>query len=156
MITFSEKQNATVVCTLLLTTMLIGCAHNGLLMRKETENVIVAAAQTHQIYAVHVVRKSKELLVYGRVKKIDGFCLTPGHVDIAVLSRSGSILYSAGIPCTDRISHRRGIYGANFKATIPFILPADATVYFAFHGDNCHSGETFDVADNRAIPKPAK
>ena len=130
-----------------------GCAHHRVdLVKSITAKLeVVPTVRTHRIEHVFAFQEGPDLIVYGKLKKVGGFCLTPGWIDMAVVSE-GKVLYKAGLPYIKRGKRRPGWYGANFRVRVPMRVPKGAAIRLALHGDSCHLGETFDVADNRAVP----
>jgi hypothetical protein len=123
------------------------------LAKARTATITTLPSETHELYAVFIYQQEDDLVIYGKIKKTQGFCITPGHIDVAIVGKGGEILSSFGIPIERRAKERPGWFGAHYRARIPLIVPHGTEVRLAFHGEHCYRGMTFDVEDNVAITR---
>jgi hypothetical protein len=132
---------------------LFACTPRTDLVKTGVAEVVLLPSKTHELCQVRAYQEESEFVVYGKVEETAGFCITPGHVDMAVVSKDGELLHAVGIPYVNRGNRRIGWLGAHFRARLPGKIPDGATIRLAFHGDACYPGTTFPEADNRASPK---
>lgn len=109
------------------------------------------ATDTHRLKDIRVFQDGSKLVVFGKVEQTQGFCITPGWVDLAIV-KEDKVIYQASIPHRRGNHRNRGWYGADFRARLPIQVQRDAEIRLIYHGDTCHSGETFEVARNLAVP----
>lgn len=140
------------LCVLGLTTLGCGSATN--LVKAKAATIVTLPSQTHHLYEVYAFQEGDNLVIYGKVKQTSGFCITPGHVDVAIVGKNGDVVSTFGIPSIKRGGKKRpGWFGAHYRARIKMMVPLFAQIRLAFHGDHCYPGMTFDVAENYAAPE---
>ncbi|MCP4674469.1 MAG: hypothetical protein GY854_02920 [Deltaproteobacteria bacterium] len=149
------KRRPTSMCLSFLAIICLSCGAAQVdLVKTHRATIYKVPSETHELYAVYAFQKGNDFVIYGKVKKTRGVCITPGHVDVAVIGKDGKILSAFGIPIRKCGKKRPGWYGANYRARTPFVVPKDAEVRLAFHGEHCYPEMTFKVANNLAIPRP--
>lgn len=119
-------------------------------VKKNIANLNILPSETHELYETKALQDGAELVVYGKVKKLRGFCLSPGHVDLTITDSGGKTLHKSSLPYIDRGSRRKGWYGAGFRVRLPITVPEGSTINLAFHGPQCHSGNSFECENNIA------
>ena len=136
---------------IVLTSLACGAAQVDL-VKTNTATIVTLPSQTHELYGVHAFQQEADFVIYGKIKKVQGFCRMPGHIDVAIVSKDAKTLSSFGIPIKMRGKKRMGWYGADYRARISLVVPRGSEVRIAFHGEHCYPKMTFDVPDNLAVP----
>jgi len=133
--------------------MMGACTASVDLVKTRRARIELLPSDTHELYQVSAFQEGGELVLYGKVKLVCGFCILPGYVDIAIVSKDGKLVHSASMPYVDRGRRRGGWFGAHFRARIPISVPVGARIRLAFHGEHCHRGMTFTTRNNWAVPR---
>ncbi|MBN1656697.1 MAG: hypothetical protein JXA30_23190 [Deltaproteobacteria bacterium] len=131
--------------------LLFGCATGRAdLIEQGKVKLMIVPSDTHALEKNHLYQEDGELVVYGKVRNIRGFCVHQGHIDLVIIDSEGRVIRKARIPYVDRGKRRKGWRGAHFRARFRQRLRPGSVVRLAFDDENCSS--TFHEDHNLAMP----
>ena len=108
-------------------------------------------SEFHEFLSVRAYNDGHEFVLYGKVDHLHNYCLTEGHVDLAIFNAAGEELKSTSLPIVDRGNRRKGWSGAHFRIRLSQKLAEGAKVRLGFHDPECFTGATFDCGRNIAV-----
>jgi len=127
-----------------------GCSSGPYISKNIKNPVKLTPSPTHGFESITIEQQRGRLTVYGRLEHRHTFCLTEGHVDLALTSAQGGTTFQASVPIVYRGYKRRGWYSASFRARLPLRVAPNTIVRVAVHDPSCFKGDTFNCGANRA------
>ncbi|MBW2111147.1 MAG: hypothetical protein JRH00_06885 [Deltaproteobacteria bacterium] len=117
---------------------LSGCAykHANLISQKGISIETIHSAGAH-ISDVAVSEDDNELVITGKVYRLNPSISGRGHVDVTILDSAGNVIEKGTVPYTPTILPKtpgaRKHRGSRFEVRLPCVLPAGSKVEVAYH-----------------------
>ncbi len=101
-------------------------------------------------------QKGNELVISGKVSRLNPSFSGAGRVDVAVVSPGGEVVSKASVPYTPKVlpitPGARRHRASHFDARLSCMPPYGSIVRIAFHGLSSPSDDLFDGEENEAVP----
>ena len=100
-------------------------------------NTMIENQKSHQWQIANVTAFAKNgvVKVSGHMKYSQSFAVRKGHVDIAVFTTKGELIFNTTATVRRRVMRKDGSY---FTADLPEEIPKNALIKVSFHNDNDH------------------
>ena len=136
--------------------VLAGCVRHNTYVYSSIDNPVeLQSSALHRFELVRVYGDDDELVVYGKVAHNHSRCVSPAHVDLAILNAQKKLVMRESLPLSDRGTRRRGWAGAAFRTRIPGHPQPGEAIRLAFHDDGCVPADHFDCGDSVAVAPQA-
>ena len=137
--------------------LLSGCAykHANLISQKGVSIETIHSAGAH-ISDVAVSEDGNELVITGKVSRINPAISGSGHVDVTILDSAGNVIDKGTVPYTPttlpKTPGARKHRGSRFEVRLPCALPAGSKVQVAYHARLKPESNSPDCRNDAALP----
>lgn len=139
---------------------LSGCApnHVNLITQKGVSIETIQSARV-QISDVAVSEDVNEIVITGKVYRLNPSISGRGHVDVTILDSAGKIIEKGTVPYTPTTlpmtpgarKHR----GSRFEVRLPCVLPAGSKIQVAYHANVKHESNGLDCERSVSSGRPS-
>lgn len=105
-----------------------------------------------KVSKINVYEENKQLIVSGVLRRTNIFHSYPGHVDIAILDKTGSVIDKISVENRMPFIGRSKRKYSSFTAKFDIIPPEGSTIQVKFHEKSSSKVGHFDCGEYLAVP----
>ena len=146
-----------VLCSAMVCVSISGCSYQGLRLKRMGDLLIEPIPSSRASFSdIIAEQKGDELVISGKVSRLNPAFSGAGHVDMAVVSPGGLVVCKTSVPYTPRVLPKtpgaRKHRSARFEARLSCVPPRESIVRIAFHGLSDSPDDLSDCKENEAVP----
>jgi len=135
----------------LLSIQFMGCSSRLNLVKNGTYLAEELKSDGIDVSSVSVYEDNGFLVVSGKLRRTNRHRSYPGHVDIAILDKDGSITAKTSVKNKMQFIGRSKRRSSSFTARFDILPPEGSTIQVAFHRKSSSNATQFNCAENAAV-----
>ena len=135
----------------LLSIQFMGCSSRLNLVKNGTYLAEGLKSDGIDVSSVSVYEDKGRLVVSGKLRRTNRHHSYPGHVDIAILAKDGSVLAKTSVKNKMPFIGRSKRRSSSFTAKFDILPPEGSTIQVAFHRKSSSNAAQFNCTENAAV-----